>query len=98
MTEGITPRQFHAADGTEDWRVVGEGACTYFRTESFATGARLVHAVSQLADLDDHHPDVDLRSGGVMVRLITITADYFGLSQHEVGLARQISAVARELG
>ena len=98
MTEGITPGQFHAADGTEDWRVVGEGACTYFRTESFAAGARLVHAISQLADLDDHRPDVDLRSGGVTVRLITMTADYCGMSARDVELARQISAVARELG
>ena len=98
MTERITPRQFHEADGVQDWRVVGEGACTYFRTGSFAAGARLVHAISELAGLDDHHPDVDLRYGGVVVRLITITDDYYGLSERDVELARQISAVARELG
>jgi 4a-hydroxytetrahydrobiopterin dehydratase len=98
MTERITARQFHEADGVEDWRVVGEGACTYFRTGSFAAGARLVHAIAQLADLDDHHPDVDLRYGGVTVRLITITDDYYGLSERDVDLARQVSAVARELG
>jgi 4a-hydroxytetrahydrobiopterin dehydratase len=98
MTERITPRHFHEADGVQDWRVVGEGACTYFRTGSFAAGARLVHAISELAGLDDHHPDVDLRYGGVVVRLITITDDYYGLSERDVELARQISAVARELG
>ena len=98
MIERITPRQFHQADGVEDWRVVGEGACMYFRTGSFAAGARLVHAISELAGLDDHHPDVDLRWGGVIVRLITITDDYSGLSEHDVELARQISSVARELG
>jgi 4a-hydroxytetrahydrobiopterin dehydratase len=32
MTEQITPRQFHEAGGVDDWRVIGEGACTYFRT------------------------------------------------------------------
>ncbi len=98
MIERITPRQFHQADGVEDWRVVGEGACMYFRTGSFAAGARLVHAISELAGLDDHHPDVDLRWGGVIVRLITITDDYSGLSERDVELARQISSVARELG
>jgi 4a-hydroxytetrahydrobiopterin dehydratase len=98
MTERITPRHFHEADGVQDWRVVGEGACTYFRTGSFAAGARLVHAISELAGLDDHHPDVDLRYGGVVVRLITITDDYYGLSERDVELARQISAVAREMG
>jgi len=98
MTERITMRQFHEAAGVEDWRVLGEGACTYFRTGSFAAGARLVHAISELARLDDHHPDVDLRYEGVTVRLITITQDYYGLSQRDLELARQISAVARELG
>jgi 4a-hydroxytetrahydrobiopterin dehydratase len=98
MIERVTPRQFHEADGVEDWRVVGEGACAYFRTGSLGAGARLVHAISQLAGLDDRHSDVDLRYGGVMVRLITITHDYYGLSERDVELARQISAVARELG
>ena len=98
MTERITARQFYEADGVEDWRVVGDGACTYFRTGSFVAGDRLVHAISELAGVEDHHPDVDLRFGGVTVRLITITHDYYGLSERDVELARQISAVARELG
>jgi 4a-hydroxytetrahydrobiopterin dehydratase len=98
MIERITMRQFNEAAGVEDWRVLGEGACAYFRTESFAVGARLVHAISELAGLDDHHPDVDLRSEGVTVRLITVAHDYFGLSQRDLELARKISAVAREQG
>jgi 4a-hydroxytetrahydrobiopterin dehydratase len=98
MTDRITPRQFHEADGVGDWRVLGEGACTFFRTGSFGAGAPLVDAISELAGLDAHHPDVDLRYGGVTVRLITITNDYYGLSERDVELARQISAAARELG
>src|SRR4051812_19671005 len=98
MTRPITPRQFHAAEGVEDWRVVAEGACAYFRTGSFATGARLVNAISALPGLDDHHPDVDIRYEGVTVRLITITPDDFGLSERDLELAQQISVVARELG
>ena len=97
MTDQITARQFHEADGVEDWRVLGEGACTFFRTGSFAAGARLVQAISELPDLDDHHPDVDIRHAGVTVRLITITDDYYGMSRRDVELARQISALAREL-
>jgi 4a-hydroxytetrahydrobiopterin dehydratase len=97
MTERITPGQFHEAAGVEDWRVLGEGACAFFRTGSFAASAQLVHAISQLAGLQDHHPDVDLRHEGVTVRLITITHDYYGLSERDVELARQISAAAREL-
>jgi len=43
-------------------------------------------------------PDIDLRGDGVTVRLITITDDYYGMSQRDVELAREISAVAREQG
>jgi 4a-hydroxytetrahydrobiopterin dehydratase len=98
MTERISPKQFHEADGVADWRVLGEGACAYFRTGSFAAGARLVHAIGEMDGLDDHHPDVDLRYEGVTVRLISIAPDDFGLSERDVELARQISVVARELG
>jgi pimeloyl-ACP methyl ester carboxylesterase/pterin-4a-carbinolamine dehydratase len=97
-TAPIGLRQFHEAAGVEDWRVVGEGACAYFRTGSFAAGARLVRAIGELAGLDDHHPDVDLRHEGVTVRLVTVTPDHHGISERDVELARQISAVARELG
>lgn len=98
VAERITPRQFHEADGVQDWRFVAGGACTYFHTGSFVAGARLVHTISELADLDDHHPDLDLRYEGVTVRLLTLTPDYCGVSERDVELARQISAAARELG
>jgi pimeloyl-ACP methyl ester carboxylesterase/pterin-4a-carbinolamine dehydratase len=91
-------RQFHETAGVEDWRVLGEGACAYFRTGSFAAGARLVQAIGELPGLDDHHPDIDLRYEGVTVRLITVMPDDYGISERDVVLARQISAVARELG
>jgi 4a-hydroxytetrahydrobiopterin dehydratase len=98
MSDYITARQFLEFEGTEDWRVVGDGACAYFLTGSFQAGARLVQAISDLPDLDAGHPDVDLRHDGVTVRLITYTDDYFGMSQRDVELARRISALAREQG
>jgi 4a-hydroxytetrahydrobiopterin dehydratase len=98
MTDQISPKQFHESEGVEDWRVLGDGACAYFRIGSFAAGARLVQAISELPAVDDLHPDVDVRHDGVTVRLITITDDYAGMTQRDVELARQISAVARQLG
>ena len=98
MTDRISPRQFHEAEGVGDWRVLGEGACAFFRTRSFAAAAQLVQAICDLAGVEDHQPDVDLRRDGVTVRLITITDDYYGMSTRDVDLARQISAVARDLG
>jgi 4a-hydroxytetrahydrobiopterin dehydratase len=98
MTERIKVKQFHEAEGAEDWRVLSEGACAFFRTDSLAAGARLVGEISQLANVDDHHVDVDVRRTGVTVRLITIEDDYLGMSQRDLELARQISAIAREQG
>lgn len=95
MTERMSPRQFHEADGVGDWRVLSEGACAFFRTGSFAGCARLVQAISKLDGLDDHHPAVDLRHDGVTVRLLTKVHDYWGMTERDVELARQISAIAR---
>jgi 4a-hydroxytetrahydrobiopterin dehydratase len=96
MTERISAGRFHEADGVGDWRVVFEGACAHFRTKDFAAGVALVDAIGRLADAADHHPDVDLRYGSVTVRLITHSVS--GLSELDILLAQQISAVARELG
>jgi 4a-hydroxytetrahydrobiopterin dehydratase len=56
MTDGMTVREFHAAEGAEDWRVVGDGACAFYPTSSFAASAGLVTAIGELPDLDDHAP------------------------------------------
>ena len=98
MIDGISPKQFHESEGVEEWRVLGDGACAYFRTGSFAAGARLVQAIGELAGVDDHPPDVDVRRDGVTVRLITYADDWYGVSARDVEMARRISAVARELG
>jgi 4a-hydroxytetrahydrobiopterin dehydratase len=98
MTEWISPSRFGEAGGVEDWRVLGEGACAYFRTGSFGAGARLVQRIGELPGLGEQHPGADLRGQGVTVRLITITSEAGGLTRRDLELARQISAVARELG
>ena len=98
MTERLTPRQFHDAEGLEDWRVLGEGACIYFPTASFAESSRLVHAIAELEGVEEHRPAVDVRDGGVTVRLVTLSADYMGMTQQDVEIARRISAAAKRLG
>lgn len=96
MTERISPRVFHESAGIEDWRVLYGRACAHFPTASFADGVALVSAIGLLADAADHHPDVDLRFGGVTVCLVT--HEVGGLSLRDVALARQVSAAARDLG
>jgi 4a-hydroxytetrahydrobiopterin dehydratase len=92
MTERISPRVFHEAD----WRVVRDDASTHFRTASFAAGVALVEEIGRLAGAANLQPDVDVRSGGVTVRLRSNTEGR--LSERDVELAGQISAAAREMG
>jgi 4a-hydroxytetrahydrobiopterin dehydratase len=96
MVERISPQQFHASDGVEDWRVLFDGAKTYFATGSFAKGVELVDIIGRLADAANHHPDVDLRYPGVVVGLFT--HEVSDISDLDVTLAQQISMAARELG
>jgi 4a-hydroxytetrahydrobiopterin dehydratase len=98
MTDQITPSQFYEAEGVEDWRLTSEGATAFFRTRSFAESARFVQAISELQGVEDHRPGVDLRHDGVTVHMITYTDNYFGPSQNDVELARQISGVAGKMG
>ena len=91
MNEAVTPRRFHEVD----WRVVRNDASTHFRTGSFAEGLALVDAIGGVADAANHHPDVDLRSDGVTVRLRSGSDGR--LSEQDVALARRISGAAREL-
>lgn len=98
MSERISPKEFHQAEGTQDWRVLSEGGCALFKTESMAAAAKFVSAISGLADVDAHHVDVDIRRDGVTVRLITYEPGYMGMSRRDVDLARQISGLARDQG
>jgi pterin-4a-carbinolamine dehydratase len=91
-----TAKAFHDAEGVEDWRVLYWGAYAYYRTGAFAVGARFVAAISKIAEVAGHFPDVDLRPEGVTVR--TFTREDGALSERDVELARSISVAAGELG
>lgn len=98
MIEHISPKQFHESEGVEEWRLTSEGATAFFRTRSFAESARFVQAISAIPGIEDHRPGLDVRHDGVTIHTITYTEAYFGPSMRDVGLARRISIVARELG
>lgn len=97
MSAGVTPREFHEADGVDDWRLLFSGANAHFRTRSYEDAVALVAEIGRLASAAGHLPDVDLRAGGVFVRLWSPDADR-GLSESDVDLARAISAAATAAG
>jgi 4a-hydroxytetrahydrobiopterin dehydratase len=97
MTDRIFSRQFHAAAGAEAWRVLPEGACAFFRTDSFSASARFVTAISGLVD-DGDAPSIDIRDDGVTVLIRAFKGREYGLVQGDLDLARAISTAARTLG
>ena len=74
MTDNITAKGFQEAGGTEEWPVVGDGACAFYATSTLAESTRLVQAIAQLAGVEEHKPDIDVRPDGVTVRLLTKSA------------------------
>lgn len=98
MSKPISAREFHESEGLDDWRVLGDGAYAFFGTGSFSESVRLMKAIGEIADLDDHPPALDVRAGGVTVRLISVTDDYYGMTERDVEIARRVSGAARELG
>jgi 4a-hydroxytetrahydrobiopterin dehydratase len=96
MAARITPKQFHDAEGVDDWRVLWSVAFAVFRTGDFATGIELVAEIGRLAEAAGHYPDLNLRPGALEVRLVT--KEHWSLTELDLSLARQISAVAKERG
>lgn len=98
MDDGIRVREFHAAEGTADFRVVGDGALAFYPTDSLAASARLVAAIAALPGIEDHRPDLDVRGDGVTVRLLTRSNQWYGMSRRDVAAAAAISGAAAALG
>lgn len=96
MARLITPKEFHDAPGVENWRVLWSVAFAVFRTGDFATGLRLVEEIGRLARAAGHHPDLNVRSGVLEVRLVT--KEHWSLTDLDLRLAQEISAAAAALG
>ncbi|MCY7297660.1 MAG: 4a-hydroxytetrahydrobiopterin dehydratase, partial [Ilumatobacteraceae bacterium] len=57
----ISPADFSALEGLDDWRVVLSGIHANFRAGSFGAAAALVTQIAAAADELVHHPDIDVR-------------------------------------
>jgi 4a-hydroxytetrahydrobiopterin dehydratase len=79
-----------------DWRMLIDRLHASFDTGDFVTAARLVAAITEVAEARDHHPDLDLAYGRLDVRLLS--HDVGGVTSRDVALARAISELARAAG
>lgn len=93
----ITPDEFAALDGVDDWTVVGAEIHTTFRGSTYLVGAELVKTIAEIAEANQHHPDMEIRyPGRVHVTLTTHATG--GLTTLDIDIARQISAAAAAAG
>lgn len=98
MSDEFGIKDFLAAEGVENWRVISDGACAFYATDSFEASARLVDAIARIDGIGDHPPNVDVRHDGVTVRFLTKSAERYGLSLQDLELARAVERVASDLG
>jgi 4a-hydroxytetrahydrobiopterin dehydratase len=82
--------------GLDGWVPLPGGLQTRIVTPDFAAGVGLVAAIGAVTAGERHHPDVDLRSTHVDVRLTCY--DTRGVTDRDIRLARTVSAVAAEAG
>ncbi|MGO1560880.1 Pterin-4-alpha-carbinolamine dehydratase [Actinomycetales bacterium JB111] len=94
-TDRLTYRQIAEAD-LDDFRPIFETIRATFETGSFAVGLDLVSRIGALAEAANHHPDVTLTYGSV--RVLLTSHDAGAVTSRDLDLAREISAVAREMG
>jgi len=93
----VAAEELAGLDGLDDWRFVLSAIHAEFRAESFGAAASLVAAIAGAADAAGHHPDIDLRYPSI-VRVVLMTHATGGVTERDVALARQISALAAGAG
>lgn len=93
----LTPEQFAALEGLDDWRFVLGAIHANFRAGSFGAAVALATTIAAAADELVHHPDIDVRyPDRVHVALTTHATG--GLTTLDAALARVISAAAAAAG
>lgn len=93
----ITPEQFAALEGLDDWRFMLGAIHANFRAGSFGAAAALGTTIAAAADELVHHPDIDIRYPDRVHVMLTTHASG-GLTTLDADLARVISAAAIAAG
>jgi 4a-hydroxytetrahydrobiopterin dehydratase len=93
----LTPTEFDSIDDLGDWRYVLTAIRAHFRAGSFTAAASLATEIAELADVADHHPDIDIRYPD-RVQVMLTTHAIGGISTLDVEIARLISETARRAG
>jgi len=78
------------------WSLESSMIVKKYAHNSFPEAIVFVNAVAHLAELLNHHPDVDIRYSNITVALVTHDAG--GITVKDVTLAKQIEAIRKKVG
>jgi 4a-hydroxytetrahydrobiopterin dehydratase len=93
---GSTLSRAEAQEGAPQWRLLLGRLMLSVRFPDFATALGFVDAVGALAEEQDHHPDIDLRWGRVV--LAVASHDVGGITDRDLRLARSVTAIVADHG
>jgi 4a-hydroxytetrahydrobiopterin dehydratase len=93
----VSADEFALLDGLDDWRYLVGAIYGDFRAGSFPAAASFVTAVAEVAEVAQHHPDIDVRYPD-RVRVALTTHAKGALTTLDIDVARKISVVATQLG
>lgn len=84
--------RMEALKGLPSWDGDGDAITRTFTLPSFAAAVEFANRVAALADRANHHPDILIQYKQVTLTLSTHSAG--GVTQQDIGLAREIDAAA----
>lgn len=73
-----------------DWKVDGDQIVADFTFDDFGAAMVFVNRVAEMAEENNHHPDIDIRWN--KVHLALTSHDSGGLTQRDIELAHRISS------
>jgi 4a-hydroxytetrahydrobiopterin dehydratase len=80
-----------ALGGLPDWTREGNALVRTVELESFPQAIQVVNRVAEIAENDNHHPDIDIRWRTLTFRCGTHSAG--GITAYDVTLAEEIDGV-----
>ena len=83
--------------GLVDWRKLAQAIHARYALPDYVVAAAFIAAVAEVAEADNHHPDLKLTYGVLDVSLCTHD-DGLWVTQKDIDMARKISAIAKEKG
>ena len=84
-------------EGLGDWRKLAQALHARYLSPDYLAAAGFISAVAEVAEAENHHPDLRLTAGTIELSLCT-RDDGLWVTKKDVDMAKKISEIAKELG